>query len=58
MREDPESRLKRLRGKKNVLLEKLRNLPPTIRNADHKRTMLNDEINIITVRIMELQEKK
>lgn len=59
MREKPEDRLKRLRARKNELLEKMKTLrrSTTVRNAAYKLDLINDEVNTITIKIMELQEK-
>jgi len=62
LKEKPEDRLKRLRARKGILLGRMKNLRlssggigPLIRNADHKRNLLNDEVNRIGARIIKIQ---
>lgn len=56
---EKEDRLKRLRARKNELLEKMKTLrdSTTVRNAAHKLDLINDEVTTITIKIMELQER-
>lgn len=63
MKGKPEDRLKRLRARKGDLLERMKSLRlssegigPVIRNASHKRNLLNDEVNRIGARLIKIQE--
>lgn len=54
---EKENRLRRLRARKSQLLEKLKFLRENpVRNAAHKLDLINDEVNTITIKIMELEE--
>ena len=56
-REAPQARLKRLRARKDKLHDRLKSLRENnVRNADHKRDLINTELTLVTAKIMELEE--
>lgn len=63
MKEKPADRLKRLRASKSDVLGRMKairqskeGVGPVVRNADHKLSMLNDEVNRIGARIVKITD--